>query len=166
MPSTEVWKDIPGFEGLYQASNDGNIRSRKTGHYRKLTKKHNDRTGYDFVILHKDGKGYSRTIHRLVALSHIPNPGGLTCVNHKDEVKTNNNVENLEWCTFQYNSEYSKHKKQKQVEVYTLDGELLGCFVSETAAAAVLGTGKANVSQALNSDSRSCCGFAVKFKED
>ncbi len=109
---TEIWKDIPGYEGLYQASSFGNIRSlnwRKQNIVRNLyLKPHNK--GYLQVELSKGGKKKMITVHRLVALAFIPNPDNLPVINHKDENKNNNNVENLEWCTFSYNTAYSKDK--------------------------------------------------------
>lgn len=109
---TEIWKDIPGYEGLYQASNRGNIRSlnwRKMNIVRNLyLKPHNK--GYFQVELSKDGVKKMITVHRLVAMTFIPNPDNLPAINHKDENKSNNNVSNLEWCTFSYNTSYSSNK--------------------------------------------------------
>lgn len=108
----EVWKDIPGFEGYYQASTLGNIRSvprvARNNHYvvGKVLKQCYDRDGYPQVALRKDGVSKTRNVHRLVALTFIPNPNNYPEINHKDEVKTNNNVFNLEWCTTHYNVTY------------------------------------------------------------
>lgn len=110
----EVWKDIAGYEGLYQVSNLGNVRSlnwRNT----KLTKNlwlkpHNK--GYLQVELAKNGTKKSFVVHRLVASAFLENPFGYEEVNHKDEDKRNNNVENLEWCNRSYNVLYSiKNRK-------------------------------------------------------
>lgn len=132
---TEIWKDIPGYEGLYQASNCGNIRSLNWGRrniVRNLyLKPHNK--GYLQVELAKDGSKKMTTVHRLVAMTFIPNPNNLPIINHKDENKHNNNVNNLEWCTFSYNNSYSKelHKERigkprknyKKVIQFDLNGE-------------------------------------------
>lgn len=108
----EVWKDIPGYEGYYQASTLGNIRSvprvTSNNHYKegKVLKQRPDKNGYSIVCLCKDGERKFRKVHRLVAMTFIPNPCNLPQVNHKDEVKANNDVFNLEWCTAKYNTNY------------------------------------------------------------
>lgn len=103
----EEWKDVKGYEGLYKISNLGRLkRLYKNGKERiKVLRKRRD--GYYDVDLCKNGKHKRVTIHRLVASAFINNPDSLPCVNHKDENKGNNNVDNLEWCTQQYNTEYS-----------------------------------------------------------
>ena len=116
----EVWKDIPGYEGYYQASTLGNIRSvsRKTRsgyHTGKVLKQRTNHLGYKKVFLCKEGKQKLFSVHRLVALTFIPNPCNLPQVNHKDEVKANNNVFNLEWCTAAYNITYGT-RVQRQAE--------------------------------------------------
>ena len=104
----QVWKDIKGYEGLYQVSNTGKARSmnyRNTGNVRRLKPSVN-KDGYLQVGLYKEGKYYRYLVHRLVALTFIPNPNNLPQVNHKDENKANNTVWNLEWCDAKYNSNY------------------------------------------------------------
>ena len=109
---SELWKDIKGFEGSYQVSTKGNVRSldrwvtEKTGIKKfihgKMEVLHNqykDGRGYYKVSLHKDGKEKKLLVHRLVAIAFIPNPNNLPEVNHIDEDKHNNDVNNLEWCT-------------------------------------------------------------------
>lgn len=112
----ETWKSIAEFQGQYEVSNLGRVRSVDRyvdnngtrqllkGQMRKPYLHH---TGYLCVNLLKNNKRYPRYIHRLVALAFIPNPANLPCVNHKDENKQNNNVVNLEWCTQSYNSRYN-----------------------------------------------------------
>lgn len=114
----EIWKDIPNFEGFYQVSNLGNIRSvtRKAkvkilnNNYRtikgQLISPAKTRDGYLKVSLSKEHKRYYFKVHRLVALTFIPNPNNLPCINHIDENKLNNNANNLEWCSIQYNCNY------------------------------------------------------------
>lgn len=105
----EIWKDIPGYEGLYQVSNKGNVRSLNWGNrgfVRNLyLKKHN--RGYRHVELAKNGKRKAFTVHRLVATAFIPNPNNYQTINHIDEDKTNNTVENLEWCTMSQNMRHT-----------------------------------------------------------
>ena len=109
----EEWKDIKGYEGIYQISNKGRVKSlnyRHTGKEGILSL--NKRNGYFFIWLYKKGeKRKPFDIHRLVAEHFILNPDNLPVVNHKDENKLNNNVENLEWCTQEYNVNYSHNKK-------------------------------------------------------
>ena len=106
----EIWKDIKGFEGLYQISDLGNVKSlnykRTKTEKILIPKKHNK--GYLQVQLKNKDTNKTFTIHRLVAETFIPNPNNYPCVNHKDENKQNNNVGNLEWVTYKGNNDYSK----------------------------------------------------------
>lgn len=97
----EIWKDVPDYEGIYQVSNYGNVR-RDGKHLKPGIGSH----GYPLVVLSKGGKTKSFTVHRLVASAFLPNPNNMKCVNHKDESRTNNHVDNLEWCSFKYNNAY------------------------------------------------------------
>ena len=120
----EVWKDIVGYEGLYQVSNLGRIKSlprqilsgiyysnvRTTDEIIKSTTISN--AGYELVALYKNNKEKRFTVHRLVAKTFIPNPDNLPEVNHKDEDKLNNHVGNLEWCTKKYNVNYGTSKQR------------------------------------------------------
>lgn len=94
----EIWKDISGYEGIYQVSSNGNVRSLKYGKERIL-KPFSNGTGYLSVDLCCECIEDYRRIHRLVAEAFIPNPNNLPFINHKDGIKTNNVVSNLEWCT-------------------------------------------------------------------
>lgn len=110
----EIWKDVVGYEGLYQVSNLGRVKSLgfDKWHKGKILKPSYDSKGnYLFIGLHADGKVTQRNVHRLVAEAFIPNPNNLPCVNHIDEIKTNNRADNLEWCTIEYNSNYGNAKK-------------------------------------------------------
>ena len=105
----EEWKDIEGYEGLYQVSNLGNVRALKFYHSRNnvhLLKPTVNKYGYCVVSLHKDKKVKQYRVHRLVAIAFLPNPDNLPYVNHIDCDKTNNSLTNLEWCT---QSENVKH---------------------------------------------------------
>lgn len=104
----ESWKDIEGFEGLYQVSNYGNVKSlnyRRHGYEKNLTPKENN-DGRLWVELANNGKTKCFLIHRLVANAFIPNPNGFLEINHKDENPKNNAACNLEWCSRQYNVDY------------------------------------------------------------
>lgn len=106
----EIWKSVIGWENLYEVSNFGNIR---TLHYKKPYLMHPviDAKGYRRVsFVMPNSKQYKRyAVHRLVAEAFIPNPDNLPQINHKDEDRTNNHVDNLEWCTNKYNCNYGKH---------------------------------------------------------
>jgi len=104
----EIWKDIDGYEGLYQVSSFGRVKSLKQAGRRRneLILKGGSVRNYRVVHLSKGGKVRSHRVHRLVAEAFIPNPKELLEVNHKDEVGSNNRLENLEWCTRKYNANY------------------------------------------------------------
>ena len=107
----EKWKDIPNFNGLYQVSNNGNIKRAKDEY---IFKKNKNSRGYRIITLTKDKKEYSLSVHRLVAEAFIPNPNNLPQINHKDGNKLNNKIENLEWCT---QSENMKHAYKNKLEI-------------------------------------------------
>lgn len=112
----EIWKDIQGYDGLYQVSNIGRVKSlnySRTGKEKIL--KPCKANGYLQVYLYKEGKSKMYKIHRLVAMAFIPNPDNLPCVNHIDEDKSNNCEDNLEWCTVAYNNTYGT-RIQRQAE--------------------------------------------------
>lgn len=111
----EIWKDVDGYEGLYQVSNLGRVKALPKYTYSKgypqLRKERVLKPVYTgkyrnyLSVTFSDGKQYK--VHRLVAIAFIPNPDGLPLVNHKDENPSNNTVGNLEWCTNSYNVKYS-----------------------------------------------------------
>lgn len=101
---TEIWKDIEGYEGEYMVSNLGNVKSLKYGRERIMNAKIIGGR-YKQVALSKDGYRKVFSIHRLVAKAFIPNPNNYEFVNHKNWDREDNSVNNLEWCTRQYNNE-------------------------------------------------------------
>lgn len=123
----EIWKDIKDYEGLYQVSNLGRVKSLyridSSNHkvYEKILKTR-ERHSYIAVDLHKEGKAKTFSVHRLVAMAFISNPDNKPQINHKDENKENNCVDNLEWCTVLYNNTYGTRMDRqidsKSVPVY------------------------------------------------
>ena len=112
----EEWRDVIGYEGLYQVSNLGRVKSMYDERHKKyreliLTPFMND-NGYFRVGLCKDGEKKVFLVHRLVAMTFIPNPENLPEVNHKDEDKTNDVVSNIEWCDRKYNIKYGTRNKR------------------------------------------------------
>ena len=162
----EIWLDIKDYSGLYQVSNYGRVRScerivnDRWGSGKKILpqtilKPKLTQHGYHSVNLYKNKKYKTKLVHRLVAEAFIPNPYNLPQVNHKDEDKTNNCAENLEWCDAKYNANYGTHiqrvaehrrgkkmspkairqtakKKKIPVMQYTLEGEELCYWFSAT----------------------------------
>ena len=104
----ELWKDIEGYNGKYQISNKGRLKSFAQDSTNGKIKYGNKtlKGYYDFVLYDDNGNKSTCAVHRLVALAFIPNPNNYPQINHKDENKANNSVENLEWCTNDYNSHY------------------------------------------------------------
>lgn len=110
----EEWKDIQGYEGLYQVSNYGRVKSLGNEKKRndKILKAQTKKNMYKQIGLHKDGIEKKYLIHRLVAQAFIPNPNNYKEVNHKDENPSNNNVFNIEWCSSSYNANYGTRKER------------------------------------------------------
>ena len=133
----EIWKDIEGFEGRYQVSNLGNVKSLNYGNHgyaKNLVPKVNNQ-GYKWVELIKGETKKCLLIHRLVALAFVSNPNNYPIINHKDENPLNCKAENLEWCTVGYNNKYSRDRhperfikqikrkrKKNKARVYTKRG--------------------------------------------
>lgn len=118
----EIWKDIPNYEGLYQISNLGNVKSlhriANNNHiiHEKILKPQKNYNGYLIVNLYKNNKMKAKLIHRLVGKTFIDNPNNYNYINHIDKNKSNNNINNLEWCTQSYNVIYSKGRKINQYD--------------------------------------------------
>lgn len=144
----EEWKDIKGYKGLYQVSNEGRVKSLyrewacrnggKRSHDEMLLSQANGTKGYKLVHLCKDGGDKTFKVHRLVAEAFLPeSPDNLPQINHKDECKSNNSIENLEWCTNEYNNRYGTRilKSSKPVYQYTINNELINKYDSVSDAA-------------------------------
>lgn len=103
MKDSQDWLDVLGYEGLYEVSSMGYIRSK-----RGVLKPSKTNTGYYRVSLASKGKSKNASVHRTVALAFVPNPLGLPAVNHKDGNKLNNAASNLEWVTYQQNTHHAR----------------------------------------------------------
>ena len=121
----EIWKDLEDYPN-YQVSNMGRVKSLKFSK-EKIMKSSKNNNGYFVVSLCKEGKIKNYLVHRLVAQAFLPNPDSLPEVNHKDEIKTNNCVDNLEWCDCKYNINYGSRteKTQKPILQFTKNGEFV-----------------------------------------
>lgn len=145
-------RDIKNYEGLYAITSCGKVYSYRT---KKFLKPGTDKDGYLFVILSVNGNRKKYTIHRLVANTYIPNPDCLPTVNHKDEDKTNNSINNLEWMSNRDNVIYSSGKKVICVETGII-------YNSISDVALVLNVSIQAVSQAIKKD-RPCQNLHFKF---
>lgn len=171
----ELWKPIKDYEGLYEISNYGRVKSleRYTNSKNEagcILQKHNERilknnitkSGYVMATLYKNGVPKSYFIHRLVAKAFIPNHNLLREVNHIDENKQNNRVDNLEWCSREYNNRYSKAKKIIQ---YDMSGKYIRSWESSYQAS--------RENKLYSSNIRNCClgklnstgGYRWKYAE-
>lgn len=173
----EVWKDITGYEGFYQVSDFGRVRSvdrnvtYKNGtvvfYNGQLIKPIKDKKGYYGVGLSKGGLWKRVKVHRLVAKEFIPNLNNLPQVNHKDENKSNNKVDNLEWCTNEYNRGYGSSKDRQKRAVLQFDTK--GNFIMEyesTAKTVEYGFIQGNVARCARGECNTHYGYVWKYKED
>lgn len=149
-------KDIPGYEKLYAAAEDGRIFSYKSN---KFLKPFDNGNGYLCVILCKDGKRKHYKIHRLIAETYLSNPDNLPQVNHIDEDKTNNALSNLEFCTAAYNINYSQAKKV----ICSETGEI---FNSIKDAAKVVDISPNCISSACKGKQKTAAGYHWRYYEE
>ena len=164
---TEEWRPIQGYVGLYEVSNIGNVRSLCAGrwHTTMMRKPVPDKNGYLTVNIKKNGKYKCAKIHRLVAEAFLDNPENHPQINHKDENKANNCVDNLEWCTSKYNNNYNDKPKRcyKPVIQISVDGEEIKRFDSVNAAAKALGINPACISGVLSGRRFKTGGFRWRY---
>ena len=173
----EIWRDVKGYEGLYQVSNFGRVKS-----LRRLTRCKNDsygivkerilktslHNGYRIVSFLKDNKRKTFSVHRLVAIAFIANPDNLPQINHKDEIKSNSIANNLEWCTHKYNCNYGSFQKNKaksnSKKTYktSIDGEILGVYDSLKEAATANAERSGSVSNCIGGRLKTLHGFLYK----
>lgn len=189
----EIWKDIKDYEG-YQVSNLGNVRSidrKKTswnGHqnievlYKGKILKQHDLKGYNAVGLWLNGKMRNVPVHRLVAITFLDNDNAYPCINHIDGNKLNNNVNNLEWCTYSHNNkeayriglrEISDKQKErfrqvgfktgKKVIQKDLLGNIIKVFNSTRQASLELGINQGNISMCCNGNRKSVGGYIWEY---
>lgn len=181
----EIWKDIPGYEGLYLISDLGRVKSLDT-HVRtkgdgmalrkgRMLIQVPDELGYCKVTLCKNGVHKDFRVHRIVAIVFVPNPYGYNVVNHKDRNPSNNAASNLEWCDTAYNVTYDgarrrssetryKNKKGfKNVAQYDMAGNLIAIYDSTASAARETGCHQGAISNNCVKRSNSAGGFRWSF---
>ena len=180
----EEWRAVPGYEGLYEVSNMGRVRSldylvrTQYGRFRRIKgrilKSGIASNGYCMVVL---SKGKSKTIHRLVASVFLPNPDNLPIVNHKDEDKTNNCVNNLEWCSSKYNNNYGTLKERREksnnynriaVDKFDLYGNYICTYRSISQAARAVGVKYQSICACLKNPEHkhTAGGYKWKYKTE
>lgn len=188
----EIWKDVLGYEGYYQVSNLGNVKTMEriciSGTYnskRKIEEKnlkkaiHKD-TKYEQVGLGNNGKIKSFYVHRLVAIAFISNPENKKEVNHINGIRNDNNLSNLEWCTRTENARHAydvlkvvkigtmlgkfgdKHNRSKPVYQYSTDGLFIKRYGSAKEAYRETGLFDSSISNCANGKAKSCGGFIWK----
>ena len=160
----ENWKDVPGYNGRYQVSDQGRVRNTKSG---RMLKSHTQGRGYMQAMLSKDGRRSYPLVHRLVAQAFIPNPGNKPHINHKNGIKTDNDASNLEWCTMSENLLH-RHRILKQPGGRCKPVVCLNTgqtFPSAKAAAEALGVHRTGVTQVCNRKQKTTKKLKFKFLE-
>ena len=172
----ELWRDIKGYKGYYQVSNLGRIKSleRKCKTSKgertvpeKIKKLGNDKNKYKIITLYKQGTNKTFKVHRLVAEAFIPNVNNLSQVNHKDENKSNNCLQNLEWCDASYNTNYGtrnekvSNKLKKPILQFDLDGNFIREWLSATDVGREV---KGRICNCLKGRYKTACGYIWKYK--
>ena len=183
----EQWKDIEGYDGIYQVSNLGRVRSLDRTYIRKNGMPHtskgcvmslyDSKDGYKAIRLRTPEGRKTFRVHRLVAQAFIENPDNLPLINHKDENKKNNIVDNLEWCSNEYNINYGttiqrlsdKHKNHpnlsKPIEQYSMDGHFINSYPSAAEAERQTGILAVNIASCCKGIYSQSGGYVWKYKE-
>ena len=168
----ELWKDIPGYEGHYQGSTYGRVKGVKRG---KILKPFIDKRGYLYIILSKYNERKICSVHRAVAKTFLPKwKAEYTQINHKNENKTDNRVENLEWCTSQYNINYGARnykvstkmtngKLSKPVIQYGIQGAIIKKYPSIREAERETGYASTHISNVCLGKEKTCGGFIWRY---
>lgn len=168
----EIWKDIKDYEGLYQVSNFGRIKSLNGYGHKKEIILSQGKSNYYQVILSKNGIKKNRMVHRLVAEAFVSNPNNYKEVNHKDEDKYNNNSNNLEWCDRKYNCNYGTrvervHKKQrKKINQYDKNGNFIKCWSSRKDINSELGIPSSTISGCCLGYLKTAHNYIWKYADD
>ena len=175
----DVWKDVPGYEGLYKISNSGKVKSLRFNHSSKEKVLRNRIVGggYCQVILYKNKNKKAFYVHVLVANSFILNPNNFPEVNHKDGNKTNNHVDNLEWVTSKQNSVHAvktglrvvpkgkEHYRSKKINQYDKLGNFVKTWNSMNEIKRTLGYCTSNIFKCCNGIIKSSYGYVWKYSE-
>ena len=171
----EIWKDIKEYEGLYQVSNTGKVKSFRQGKRNGANKEYLlkmtlNANGYPQVTLYRSPSDrHKHLVHRLVAQAFIPNPENLEAVNHKDENPQNNNVDNLEWCTISYNNAYGTAQIRHSITIgqkvrqFTINGVLLATYESASIASLLTGIEKHAIKDCCTGKCQTGHGYIWRF---
>lgn len=174
----EIWKDIKGYEGVYQVSSFGNVRSytrrvlypsgRPHTYTGKLVKQEKTKDGYRRVQLSKDSVDKKFSVHRLVAETSIENPNNFPQVNHKDENRENNRLENLEWCSASYNINYGTRNakissRAKMVKQIDKNGHIVAVYSSAMVASKSIGCDLSFLYKCCRGEVKTCSGYRWEY---
>ena len=174
----EEWKDIIGYEGYYQISNLGRVKSlerevkcaynSKRLVKERIMKCNKDKDGYLLVLLAKESKNKYFKVHRLVGIHYIDNPDNLPQINHKDENKQNNTVDNLEWCTNKYNNNYgTKNDKSKRPIIQlSLDYKYICRYKSIVEASKKINKNHSHIVQCCKRQRKSAYGYIWRYENE
>lgn len=189
--NNEIWKDIAGYEGLYQISNLGNVKSLaryKQNHNKlqkveeRILKPNITNKGYYYVMLNKNGKQKHKMIHILIAQAFIPNPNNYPIVNHKDGNKLNINIRNLEWSSYSHNNKEAyrlglriapttnklgyDNWKSKPIYQYDLDGNFIREWACSLEVKRQLNINPSNITSCCRGERNKAGGYIWKYKSE